>query len=76
MNPSAICQNCRYKQMNGHDGCYMAYKWMCPDWLASGARIALSSKDSALQVPVESLLEALRYHGYTGQLRKSGTVVI
>ncbi len=37
---------------------------------------ALEWKDAALYVPMESLVAAIRYHGYTGELRKSSTVII
>lgn len=49
---------------------------MCPVWQASVATMALEWKDAAQYIPLDSLLMALRFHGYSGELRKTATVII
>ncbi len=75
-SPKTICRNCPHKKVTGTTACPFERKDMCPEHQASLATSALGWKDAALCVPLESLLTALRYHGYTGELRKSSTVII
>jgi len=75
-DPRTVCRNCPYKQVAGSLTCPFDQKYMCPDYQAYMATNALEYKDSALQIPLESLLTALRFHGYSGELRKSSTVII
>ena len=70
------CRNCSLKQAAGTNSCPFARKDMCPEFQASIATLALEWKDAALCVPLEALLTALRFHGYTGELRKTSTVII
>ena len=56
----------RIKKASGLHSCPFEQKHMCPDYQAYVADNALQFEDSALQIPVESLLTALRFHGYSG----------
>lgn len=76
MNPNSVCEKCAVKKTGGFHKCPMEHKWMCPDYQAYIAEVALEYQDTALQIPVESLITALRYHGYAGELRKTGIVTI
>ncbi len=76
LSPSTVCRKCPHKQATGRNVCPFARKDMCPEYQAAIATVALKWKDSALYVPIESLVAAIRYHGYTGELRKSSTVII
>ena len=75
-SPSTTCRNCPHKRATGRNVCPFERKDMCPEYQASVATAALEWKDAALFIPLESLLTALRYHGYTGELRKSSIVTI
>lgn len=75
-NPKALCNKCQIKKASGLHSCPFEQKHMCPNYQAYVADNALQFEDSALQIPIESLLTALRFHGYFGELRKSEIVVI
>lgn len=71
-----VCDNCRFKKAAKTTHCPLANKATCPDYQAAIAYKALQWEEAAVLIPVESLLTALRFHGYTGELRKSSTVII
>lgn len=76
VDPKTVCKDCKWKANAGSRNCPFASKWMCPGYSAHVAVNALEDKETALEVPVESLIAALRFHGYSGDLRKSSTVII
>lgn len=70
------CDDCPEKKMLTPHRCPFQTKLMCPKYQAGVAKYAAEFQESAELIPVESLLKALRYHGYTGELRKSVTIKI
>ena len=75
--PNSVCKQCQYKQaISGRNSCVFGKKEMCPQYLAVIAENALEDKETAAHISVESLLKALRFHGFTGELRKSQIVII
>ncbi len=71
-----FCKQCPHKDILGRDKCPCASKDVCPDYSAFKAALVLEDKETALRIPVDILLQALRLHGYTGELRKTTTITI
>lgn len=71
-----FCKNCLQNQPTTFTRCPFARKDMCPELAAFKTVLILEDKDTALMVPTELLLKALRLQGYTGELRKVVTVTI
>lgn len=76
VSPSTTCRNCIHKKLARSTTCPFQRKDMCPVWQASVATMALEWKDAVEYIPLDAILTALRFHGYSGELRKTSTVII
>lgn len=74
--PNSVCKQCPHKGVNGRNACVFGKKEMCPQYSAIIAENALEDEETVSHISVESLLKALRFHGFTGELRKSQIVII
>ena len=77
-DPADVCAGCPELKRT-HDGrCpYGLHKHKsCAKFMACIATNALDNDDCIKMIPLESLVMALRVHGYAGELRKTGIVTI
>lgn len=63
------CQQCEWKQKHGR--CIMEHKLDCPHVLAEVAYRALADEEVVKQIPIETIVQAVRTHGFAGELRKT-----
>lgn len=63
------CQHCEWKQKHGR--CLMEHKLDCSHVLAEITNRALTDEEVVKQIPIEAIVQAVRAHGFAGELRKT-----
>lgn len=71
------CNNCWAKRKYSFTKCPMADKQSCPVYLICDGLSMMRTNDSLInEIPVAAVVDILRHHGYSGELRKTEITTI